>query len=219
MRTLRSMSAVLCLMLLSGCPGQTLRPQPLRPDQVGHREAGIVFPETVAGLPCVEVRTYDAKGLDVSAVYALLDVSNPVVVTVYVYPASKLTSIGSPADVVATARRRLTDAHFEQVKREVVKRHPDASLLADTEATMVFRGESLYGRSATFTARDPSAGRTQWIMTHAEVFAFGKWVIKFRVTHPASTEGSAKGMIDAFKRAFCAANKGDADRTGHGDAQ
>ena len=153
METLRSMSAILCLTLLGGCPGQTVRPRALRPGQVGHHKTGIVFPETVAGLPRGQVRTYDSKGLDMSAGYDLADVRNPVAITVYVYPAPKLVSIGSPADVVATARKHLTDRHFELVKQDILNRTPSASLVSDRETAMVFRGEPLYGRSARFRLR------------------------------------------------------------------
>ena len=74
---------------------------------------------------------------------------------------------------------------------------------------MRFRGESLYGRAATFKLEEFFAGRTQSVVTTAEVYAFGKWVIKFRMTYPTATESAATESISAFKKEFFQENDRD----------
>jgi len=207
MKTLHTLPMVLLVVFLCGCPATTRGPSNLRPGEMAHAASGILFPEHVLGFARGQIRAYDSSGRDVSVGYDLVDPQNPVVITVYVYPAPKLTSIGSPADVVETVRRKLTDNHFQGVKAEIMRSHPQASLLSERQTAMQFQGQSLYGRSARFKSRERFAHRTQPVISHAEVFAFGKWLIKFRITHPTESEDEAKHSIDEFKTAFCEANE------------
>ena len=118
--------------------------------KAGHDKANIVFPETVAGFPRGQIHTYDPEGRDMSVGYDMADASNPIAITVYVYPGPRLVSIGSPANVIVIARKRHTDNHFEEVKQEILERRPSPSLVSDQETAIQFRGQPLYGRSATF---------------------------------------------------------------------
>jgi hypothetical protein len=207
MKTVRTIAALLFAMSICGCATIDRQSPPLLPGQVGHRESGIVFPETVAEFSRGEVKLYDAAGQDTSAGYNLAAPTNLVAITVYVYPGPRLISIGSPPDVVAAARKHLTDGHFEGVKGEVVKYHPSATAMSDQETGMTFRGRSLYGRTAAFKAEEVFAGRIQPIVTRAEVYAFGKWIIKFRITYPVASEKAAVESTRAFKREFIRENE------------
>ena len=85
--------------------------------------------------------------------------------------------------------------------------HPQASLLSERETAMQFQGQTLYGRSAQFKSRARFAHSVRPVISLVEVFAFGKWLIKLRVTHPVKSENQAEQTIAEFKTAFCEANE------------
>jgi len=207
MKTEQLMAAFLFTLALCGCTTFNQQPPTLRPDQKGHRASAIAFPATVGLFPRGEVKLYDAAGEDIGAGYDLRNLLNPVAITVYVYPGPKLLSIGSPPEVIATARKHLTDNHFEAIKRELIKYHPQASATADEEVHVIFRGQSLYGRAAAFRSEELFAGRIQPVVTCAEIYAYGKWIIKFRATYPAATEKSGGESARTFVKDFIRANE------------
>jgi hypothetical protein len=207
MKAFGIISAVLLSIVVCGCPGTARGPGKLGPGEVGHSESGILFPDVVNGFVRGEIRCYDSVGRDVSAGYDLVDVQNLIAMTVYVHPAPKLISIGSSADFVESVRRTLTDSAFEGVKAGIMEVHPDGLLVSEGESEMQFRGKSLYGRSAKFKWRQRFAHQVQPVISHAEIFAFGKWLIKFRATHAVASADKAKETIEEFKKAFCEANK------------
>jgi hypothetical protein len=213
MKTLRITLAVGLSIIVCGCPARTGGPGNLRPGEIGHAESGILFPETVNGFARGEIRTYDSAEQDVSAGYDLGDAEDPIAITVYVYPAAKLISFGSDADFVESMRRTLADATFEDVKKAIIAGHPDAWLVSEEEAVLQLRGESLYGRSGKFKYRQRFGHQVEAAMSHVEVYSFGKWLIKFRVTHPFRSEEKAKGSMDGFKKAFCVANDESPNRS------
>ena len=200
-------AALLLAAAVCGCVTDKPNSSPVLQNRKVHRETGIVFPATVGGFSRGEVKLYDAEGADMSAGYDLADPACQVAITVYVYPGPRLISIGSPPAVIATARKHLTDGHFEQVKREVLKYHPHAAAVSDQESSMAFRGQSLYGRIATFKSVEIFAWRTQAIVTQAEVYACGRWIIKYRITYPAALEQAAAESVHAFKKAFIQQNE------------
>ena len=207
METRKLIASILLTMFFFGCNSFDQSPPPLLPNQKGHRASGIAFPATVGVFPRGEVKIYDAAEEDIGAGYDLRDLLNPVAITVYVYPGPKLLSIGSPPEVIATARKHLTDNHFEDIKREITKHHPHASVTSDAETQVIFRGQSLYGRVAAFSSEELFAGRTQPIVTCAEIYAYGKWIVKFRATYPAATEKSGGESTRTFVKDFIRANE------------
>ena len=199
---LTALAAVLC-----GCwTTREAAPGPA-PGQGGHTGSGIRFPATLDRFVRGRVRAYDGAGKDVGVGYDLADLQTPVAVTLYVYPAPRLVSIGSPEEVVETAKRTLLDGHFAEVKASILRRHQGAKLLSEGKTTLRFRGSSLHGRAAAFGMRSRFAHRVQPVVSHLAVFSFGKWLIKFRITHPARCSEQAQPLIKAFRDAFCRANK------------
>jgi len=182
-------------------------PAPKQAGQTGHTGSGIRFPATLDRFARTRVRVYDAAGKDVGAGYDLADTQTPVAVTLYVYPAPKLTSVGSSEEVVETAKRTLLDAHFSEVKASILRRHQGAKLLSEGKTTLRFRGVRLDGRAAAFGMREHFAHRLQPLVSHVAVFAFGESLIKFRITHPARCSEQARPLIKAFRDAFCRANE------------
>ncbi|MBU2621935.1 MAG: hypothetical protein KKD92_06420 [Proteobacteria bacterium] len=202
-----ALTSITLAVMLWGCATTPSQPKLTRPGDIGHHDSSIVFPEAIGAFRRGEVRTYDAKGRDMSAGYNLTDPRNTIVITVYVYPGPKLISIGSPANVVDTARRRLTGTHFDVIKAEHIKYHPWASLVSEHESALEFRGQSLYGRTAVFKSEELFAYRIQPIVTQAEVYAYGKWIIKFFTTNPAASQGVSVKFIQAFKEEFRRTNE------------
>jgi len=206
MKTLSVLLVISCAVFVCGCPGRTLNTGGKLVDVEGHTGSGIVFPEKINGFRRVNTIVYDEAGKDVSAGYNLEDFHNQIALTLYVYPGPRLVSIGSSDHVIETARRKLTYDHYEVIKAGVVHEHPKAVLSGERDLTMWFRGEHLYGRAAKFTYRQRFAHFPQEVISYAEVFAYGKWIIKFRITHPERTENKAQVAIDNFRRAFAEAN-------------
>jgi len=177
------------------------------PKQAGHTGSGMRFPATLDRFARTRVRVYDGTGNDVGVGYDLAGPQTPIAVTLYVYPAPKLVSVGSPEEVAKTAERKLLDAHFAEVKASILRRHKGARLLSEGKTTLRFRGVPLYGRAAAFGMRERFAHRLQPLVSHVAVFSFDRWLIKFRITHPARCSEQAKPLIKAFRDAFCRANK------------
>jgi hypothetical protein len=206
MKTVQISSMFFFAAFFCGCQDTAQAPAVLPPGAEGHVGAGVLFPDSESGFTRLRIRTYDDKGLDVSAAYNNVDFANPISVTVYVYPAPPLTSVGSPDNVIEGARKMLMDNHFEGVKAGIIEEHPSATLVTDDETSMDFQGQSLYGRSATFNLQERFAGIMQPVNSRADIFSFGEWLIKFRISHPASSNEKAQKTIDEFMNVFCEAN-------------
>lgn len=198
MTKLIAISVVILLSsLLAGCPA---RPRPLNQPQVifaegayTHERSGMTFPLAVGDFRRSLVQRYDQDGLDLSAGYDLyLRQEKKIAVTVYVYPAPPLVSIGSPPGTVASARTFLAKSEFEARKREVLQSRPGARLIEDTEISVPIGGTLRVGRMATFEYEDQFAGQRQSLRSHLCMLNFvgGTWAIKYRITYPASLEAT-----------------------------
>src|SRR5260370_37322414 len=78
--------------------------------------------------------------------YNLLAPGRAVAATVYVYPAPSLISIGSPSDVVASARATLCKTEFERRKGELIGAHPGARQIGEKDAPLPQGGPPLPGK-------------------------------------------------------------------------
>ena len=195
MTKLIAISVVILLSsLLAGCPP---RPRPLNQPQViftedayTHERSGMTFPLSVGDFRRNLVQRYDQDGLDLSAGYDLYLRQQKIAVTVYVYPAPPLISIGSPPGTVVSARTFLAKSEFEARKREVLQSRPGARLIEDTEISVPIGGTVRVGRMATFEYEDQFAGRRQPLRSHLCMFNYvgGAWALKYRITYPASLE-------------------------------
>jgi hypothetical protein len=206
MNKLKSLLCLFVLLLLPACPASTGGLTPIAPGKLAHGSSGVVFPDNIAGFQRGTVKNYDGMGRDVSVGYNLLTPSNPIAITVYIYPGPRLTSIGSSAAVIETARKSLTDGQFNIVKGQVMRSNPQATLVNEKISSLQFKSKSLYGRSAAFQANQQFAHRMQAVYTYAEVYSFGEWLIKFRTTHPIGSQASAQQAIEEFKSMFAKAN-------------
>ena len=156
-----------------------------------HPTSGISLPDSVGGIQRSTVLRYDAEGLDVSAAYNCLNAQHPMAATVYVYPSPSLTTIGSPPEVVAGARARLTENEFENRKQEILRAHPGAKLIEQRDTTQSESGEHHPGKLAVFEYEDLFAGSKTSVRSHLYLFCYigSKWTIKYRFTHPKAVDG------------------------------
>lgn len=202
MKTNQVVPFVVVAFLLTGClSSQTTRVQPEITQPVGayvHAPSGMRFPAEVGDFHRVDIIKYDAAGLDVSAGYDLTTLTGGVAATVYVYPAPPLVSIGSPADVVASARARLCKGEFERRKSEVAASHLGARLTEEKEVPPVQGSASTMGRMATFEFQDLFWGRRQPLQSELYVFCpvGQRWAFEYRFTSPKGFE--ARGKISEF---------------------
>ena len=183
-------------LILIGCP---VRPRPLdRPQAISaegafvHEKSGITFPMTAGDFQRVAVQQFDQEGLNISAGYNLFDEKRQVVVTVYVYPAPSLVSVGSSPQTVDSARSILAKQEFEGRKRELMQPRPGARLIEDTEISIPIGGTVRVGRMATFEFEEKFAGKHQPLKSHLCIFNYvgGKWALKYRITYPRHLEVS-----------------------------
>jgi hypothetical protein len=194
-------------LLLLGCP--TMQPkylsQPAAVEATGsytHSASGMVFPDAVGDFRRTSIRRYDAEGLDVSARYDLVAPPRAVAATVYVYPAPPLVSIGSPQEVVATARANLCQREFETRKQEVLQSHAGAKLVEERAISLVQAGETRSGRMAAFEYEDVFAHQRQAVAARVYLFCYvgGKWVVKYRFSYPKSFDATKE--IEEFMRSL-----------------
>jgi hypothetical protein len=195
MTLLKAIVPAAAALVLCGCPSVHTRSlvQPERVVVQGayfHSASKITMPESIAGFQRDAVTRYDADGLDVSGAYNLVTPSHRIAATVYVYPSPSLTSFGSPPEVVAGARARLTEGEFERRKQEVQQAHPGASLLEQRDISRTQGGQSYAGKLAVFEYEEVFAGSRMPVRARLYLFCYigGKWTIKYRITHPKSED-------------------------------
>lgn len=205
MKVLKYVIVLLVVMALSGCPA--MRPKHLAQPEViksedtyTHVASGMTFPLSVGDFHRSKVIRYDTEILDMSAGYDLVTVTGSVAATVYVYPAPSLISIGSPPNVVAAARDRLAQNEFAARKREVMQYRPGAILIQEKEVSLQQNNAANVGKMATFEYEEVFAGQRQLLRSHLYLFCFagGKWVIKYRFTHPRFHDATKE--IDEFMK-------------------
>ena len=188
--------ALATLPLLAGCPSIPPAGAPSHPQVLSisgsyrHAPSGMEFPVSVDDFQRVLVIQYDAAGLNVSAGYNLNAPLTKLAATFYVYPAPSVTSIGSPASVVATARAELCRRHFAAVMDEVVRAHPAGKLIRQEEVTLQQAGRAYPGWHAVFAYPELFAGAVQALSSEAFVYCYvaGKWVMKYRFTGPENQD-------------------------------
>jgi len=207
-RLLKSIGAVAVVAFLCGCstvhPRYLAQPEPLavRGTYV-HPPSGIVMPESVAGFRRDMVLRYDTDSFDVSAGYNFLSAIQPIVATVYIYPAPSLVSIGSPPEVVADARAHLTEREFERRKQEIEHVHPGCVFIEQRDIMQIENGQSYPGKLAVFEYEGAFAGSRISLRSRLYVFCFvgGKWAIEYRFTCPkhADTDEKIQEFIQKWR--------------------
>lgn len=163
-----------------------------------HSNSGMNFPENVGPFRRGTVSLFDSTGANIGVGYNLGDLVFQVAVTVYVYPAPSVVSILSPAEVTARAKELSAQQHFETVKSDIIRAHPEARLVSEEEVTLVQAGGIQKGKKAGFEFEGVFANQRQQLKSHAYLFVHGKWFIKYRITYPQDIDGAVREKIKDF---------------------
>ena len=199
---LKYLIALLLALGLSGCQtGQSSQFQPQDIPAAGpyrHDGTGIVFPTTSGIFLRAQILRFDEQARHIMVAYNSELIAQPVILSAYVYPAPQVSSFGSPADVIATARRQLALDHQRQQKAEILAFHENGKLMSEQPATLTYRGRTITGLRADFAFVEPFAGEVQPIRSSLYLFELGESMLKFRVSAPASvdSEAAVKAMIE-----------------------
>jgi hypothetical protein len=148
-------------------------PVELHPEGDFTHPAGFLMPEKAGPFERELVIQYDQLGRDVSAGYNALvgkGTPLPVVVTLYVYPAS-------PAEDL--------DAQFDKVIREIGGSHGGAR--PEFRNNILLGPRQFVGRYAVFGYAEPWGGLTQDVPLRSYLVLYGwnGWWVKWRATTPA----------------------------------
>lgn len=169
-------------------------------DSLAHERSGIEFPATLGGFAREgTLKKYAADGSDVSAGYNYVGPDGAVAATTYVYPSPKLVSIGSPQQVIDTARDKLRKGEFARCKQEIQQAHPQAVLISEGSFTT---GSGRTGSMAEFEYTQPFAGAVQLVKSRLYLLTYvnGRWTVKHRTTFPADRPLQPK--VDQYVRDF-----------------
>lgn len=197
--------AVLVLVLPSCKPIERVKSEhlsnPVAIEQTGdftHQESRLVFPVSVDKFNRDRLVRYDTLGWDVSAGYDAMEPGVPLTITVYVYPAPRITSVGSPQNVINDARSTVFKNWFAQEKSQILSAHPGIALVSETEISSR-EGEALIpGGAAVFDSPTDFKGMPVPTRTHIYVtgYVLDHWAVKYRFTHPKDFD--AAPLIDEF---------------------
>ena len=191
---------LLALLILAACQAvPTPLAEPLAVTAQGsyrHEGTRLVFPERLGAFERVAITAYDADARDVGVGYNALLGGAPVVVTVYAYPAPQIISIGSPPQVVESARQHLCDKVFEGEKAQILRDHPDAVQTDEGGTGRSVSQPDEASRTARFehTARFPGGIAPVTGSLRLGCYLDGAWLVKTRVTTPRGRE--AEGAVD-----------------------
>lgn len=168
-----------------------------------HAESGMTFPEQVGSFLRTDLTRYDADFNDVSAGYDAFPPTGPLSATVYVYPAPKIVSIGSPKDVVNSARNHLAEGEYAACKQEIMRAHPGGKLVSESRVRHAGARKTFLGRKAVFEFDSMSFGVQQTFRSELIEFHYvaDRWVVKYRFTYPKDIDMSkyTEAFIDQLE--------------------
>jgi hypothetical protein len=157
-----------------------------------HPLSGIQFPEQVGPFKRKRIRRYDETGHKLGVRYALARTGQDVVASIRIYPGP-----GAGEDLQNYMQR-----HFDAIKAHIVHRHPEASLSFSGEIRLKRKGEILQGKKASFQFEDIFSYKVEQLLSHAYLFARGKWFMEFRVTYPQAQHDATDKAVINFISSF-----------------
>jgi hypothetical protein len=148
--------------------------------------SGFSFPEFVGEFRRTVITQYDSDGLDVSAGFERQLPAGEIETTVYVYPSPAVVSIGSPANVVQSARSALAKKEFDACIQEIIQNHVGARRLSVEEFRIEQGNKVLTGQKSVFELDEMFNGKKQSLRSELILFCYvgDKWSIKYRFTYP-----------------------------------
>jgi hypothetical protein len=181
--------AVALALGLAGCPRAT-PPGATAIKAAGtwsHAASGLQFPDRLGAARRSGITQFDQRGADVGVGYDHEVADAMVAFTVYVRPPVALAT-GEPATLAQ---------QFELEKDVIVRAHAGASEASSEPMTFARNGQSVSGFAAELSFHDVFAGRRQPLVSRLYLFAADGWVVKYRLTFPATQPG-ARAAADAL---------------------
>ena len=191
-------ATILIAALLIALPAHAAAQQRIdAPGTVAHAAAGTGFPERIGEFRRASVTRFDDSGRDISASYNLVRPEGRLLISVYVYPASR----GGPAPAGAAARTSLCQREFDAVRQVIAMQHKDASVVEAGDATAPAGTEPQLSHRSVFRFRTAFDDGIEDVRSEARLYCFvgGDWLVKYRATSPTAVNAAA--AIDAFIRA------------------
>ena len=166
------------------------------------KQQGITFPQQAAGFQRVDITMYTADEKNLGVGYNLTDAANPVAVTVYVYPAGRVISIGSPQNVVEGARQKLEQMEMDSVIREILNAHRGGQLITKETSSITTGGRTIRALHARVAYSEVFAGKRQALLGDVWLSAVGKWYLKDRVSYPTGNKTAAMKNVKKLMAAL-----------------
>lgn len=184
--------AVLLTFMIAGCMNPPYQPQDIEVSGAyTQADTGITFPPVSGIFRRVQMARFDDRASHIFVGYNSELIAQPITVSAYVYPGPQITSIGSPPEIIATARQKLLLDHQEQQKQEILRAHPGGRLIAENAVTLLYSGQSVPGLRVDYEFHEPHQGEVQKINSALYLFDLGNNMLKFRVSSPASVDSEA----------------------------
>jgi hypothetical protein len=165
-----------------------------------HRGAGAVYPVRVGDFVRSNVYQYDAEGKDVSASYNLMMPEGRLLITVYIYPAARVTPVGAQDGSKEAAQALLCDREFDSVNEVISSQHPGTAAVERGAALDVPGVGPRLGHRSVYRFRAAFDDDEQEIRSEAHLYCYvgGDWLVKYRVSAPAAVE--TRGPVESFIR-------------------
>jgi hypothetical protein len=167
-----------------------------RPGTIAHAAADAHFPERVGEFRRGNVHQYDEAGRDISATYNLVRPTGRIVLSIYIYPASRL----GQTDGAEQSRVALCGREFDGVRGAIEAQNAGALKLHQGTAPPVAGIEPGLSHRAVYRFTAPFDGERQEVRSEADLYCFvgSDWLVKYRITAPAGLDIDAD--LDRFIR-------------------
>ncbi len=154
-----------------------------------HGFTNVLFPARAGIFVREGVSRYDVAGFDTSGHYSSRMIGS--VATVYIYPGTNAESL---------TMKELFD-HYAQVKADVGRRTPGATIVSESRGTFSIGDGELSGLQAVYHL--PRFNDVDVpIESHLYLFAVGQWYLKFRISFPIEARDEALAQIQPFLSAM-----------------
>jgi len=191
---------VIAVFLLTACVTQQ-RYSPQSVQVVGDYKqisSGITFPESLNGFKRVSITKFNEHGTNIGVGYNHF--GNQIALTLYVYPAQEIMSIGSPKEVIESAQKQLFDNSYQRSKLDILYAHQNSELTVEEPYKLEKYGQHA-GMHATFKYSEQFAGKYQVVKSHLYLIQIQNELFKYRVTYPENTnsENDVSHFIESLE--------------------
>ena len=152
-----------------------------------HKISGMIFPEKVGDFRRVSITQFTQEGNDTGVSYNANNFMNSILASVFVYPAPRIASFGSPSYVIENSRKIVLRDHLKELKNTITDEHPDAKLISEKDYTLTTGGKSYKGTKVVYELKFQYGFYSIDSISHLYLFQKGKWLIKYRITFPKTT--------------------------------